>query len=134
MCTFSWNPAYSVKISRLDEHHKHLLSLIHGLHEAIANQVGSAAVQPLLDELAEYATYHFAAEESLMEKANFPGINAHREEHRWFVRRLAEIQQDVLEIGGQTLATAIFLYDWLVEHMTGTDQQYVLHLTRHGCS
>lgn len=127
---FSWSPSYSVKISRFDDDHKHLLSLINALREAIAVRVGSAVVQPILDELADYATGHFAAEEALMEQAQFPGLSSHRTEHQEFVEQMGLIQKDVLRTGGrgQALALSVFLHEWLINHILDTDHLYIGHL------
>jgi hemerythrin len=110
------------------------LSLINTLREAIANRVGPATAQPILDELADYATGHFAAEEALLEQTQFPALSSHRTEHQEFVEQMGLIQKDVLRTDGrgQALALSVFLNEWLINHIVNTDQQYVDHLSRAG--
>jgi hemerythrin-like metal-binding protein len=127
-----WNQSLSVKVDRFDDDHKQLFSLLNTLHGAIFERAASAAVQPILDELADYATHHFAAEEALMEETKFPGLSSHRAEHREFVEQLSLIQKERSRIGGQALALAVLLNEWFVEHIVRTDHQYADHLTAIG--
>jgi hemerythrin-like metal-binding protein len=70
--------------------------LINTLHEAVSNRVGLASGQPILDELADYATGHFAAEEELTERTKFSGLSSHCTEHHEFLKQMSLNQKDFL--------------------------------------
>lgn len=81
MSTFHWTEAYSVNISLLDKQHQKLFDTVNELDQALRAGQGNAAVEPVLDKLVEYALVHFAAEESLMKRQDFPGLPTHRTQH-----------------------------------------------------
>jgi hemerythrin len=129
----AWNNSYSVKVARCDNDHKKLFSLINTVHDAMSTRQRAQVVQQVVDELADYATYHFAAEESMMEMTKYPELASHRRQHQEFVTQLKQLQQDVIAgKGGQTITVVVFLNDWLNTHIQHSDQQYSAHLNANG--
>jgi hemerythrin-like metal-binding protein len=129
----NWNESYTVKVQRCDEDHKKLFSLINTLHEAMSSGKGTAVVRRVVEELADYAQYHFSAEEAMLEKTNYPALASHRLQHREFSSQVKQFQRDLREgKGGQTITVAVFLNDWLTKHIKQTDQQYSAHLNANG--
>jgi hemerythrin len=72
MALLTWNESYSVKVKQCDDDHKKLFSSLNALHEAMMAGKGADAVRQTLKELADYTRYHFASEESLMQKTSYP--------------------------------------------------------------
>ena len=133
MSLLTWNASYSVNVSRCDEDHQKLFLLINTLHEAMAAGKGAAAVQQIVTELANYTKYHFSAEESMMEKTKYPELPSHRHQHLEFVSQVKQFQQDLAAgKGGQSITVAVFLNDWLTNHIKQTDQKYSVHLNANG--
>jgi len=133
MALVNWNESYTVKVGRCDDDHKKLFSLINSLHDAMLKGKGSVAVRQVLKELADYTQYHFSAEEAMMEKTKYPALQSHRLQHREFSSQVKQFQRD-LEEGktGQTITVAVFLNNWLTNHIKQTDQQYSAHLNANG--
>lgn len=133
MALLTWDDSYSVKVAKCDEDHKKLFSLLNALHDAMKVGKGGQIVQGVVADLANYAKVHFAREESLLEKTNYPALAPHRAQHVEFVNRVASFQQD-LKAGntGQSIAVANFLTDWLIKHIKHTDRQYSAHLNGNG--
>jgi len=135
MSLITWDPSYSVKVSRCDEDHKKLFALINSLHEAMSSGKGAAVVQQVVDELADYTQYHFSAEEALLEKTQYPALKSHRAQHQEFVKRVKQFQQDLtVAKSGQSVFVLNFLKDWLSGHIKQTDQKYSAHLNANGVS
>jgi hemerythrin len=133
MSLVSWNESYTVKVGRCDDDHKKLFSLINALHDAMLDGKGAVVIGQVIKELANYTQYHFSAEEAMMEKTKYPGLPAHRLQHREFVSQVEQFKRDLLEgKGGQTITVAVFLNDWLTKHIRQTDQQYSAHLNANG--
>lgn len=132
MAIATWDASYTVKVTRYDDDHKKLFLLLSGLHDAILAGRGAGMVQQVVDELADYATYHFWAEESMMEKTNYPELASHRLQHREFAKRLEQLQRDLAAGTGGTISVAVFLNDWVTAHIKQTDQQYSAHLNANG--
>jgi hemerythrin len=64
----TWDESYSVKVSQCDADHKKLFELINTLHDAMLAGDRKAVVAQVIDELTDYATYHFAREDAMLEK------------------------------------------------------------------
>lgn len=130
-----WDPSYSVKVKRCDDDHKKLFDMINTLHEAMTLGQGAVKVGQIVSELANYTKYHFSGEEALMEKAKYPDLLAHRAEHQALIKRVEQFQKDIAAgKGGQSIAVASFLKDWLTHHIKQRDQKYSAHLNANGIS
>jgi len=133
MALVTWDKSYSVKVRRCDEEHQRLFQLMNALYDAMRVGKGRTVVRQIVAELSDYTKTHFLAEESLMERAKYPGLAGHRIEHQRFVTRVAEFQKDLDGgAGGNTVAVLEFLNDWLVKHIKKVDQSYSAHLNAHG--
>jgi len=133
MALVTWDKSYSVKVRRCDEEHQRLFQLMNALYDAMRVGKGRTVVRQIVAELSDYTKTHFLAEESLMERAKYPGLAGHRIEHQRFVTRVAEFQKDLDGgAGGNTVAVLEFLNDWLVKHVKKVDQSYSAHLNAHG--
>lgn len=75
--TFQWKDSYSVKVAALDNQHKKLFDLVNELHVAMSQGHGKDVAGDVLRRLIDYTVHHFSAEETLMQKHNFPGLIAH---------------------------------------------------------
>jgi hemerythrin len=131
----TWDMSYSVKVARCDEDHKKLFALINSLHDAMLAGKGAQVIQKVVKELADYTEFHFSAEEKLLEQAHYPDLGAHRVQHRVFVKKVQQFQQDLkTTTTGQAISVVTFLKDWLTTHIKQADQQYAAHLNSHGVS
>lgn len=131
----TWDQSYSVKVARCDEDHKKLFALINQLHEAMSMGKGAEVVKQIVQELLAYTKSHFSAEETLLEKAGYPSLAAHRVLHRQFVKQVEEFQKDLAVTSvGKAVSVLSFLKDWLAKHIKHTDQKYSAHLNAHGIS
>lgn len=130
-----WDSSYSVKVHRYDEDHKKLFAMINTLHESMLAGTSKEKIQQIVKQLADYTKYHFSAEEAQLEKAKYPGVNAHRAEHQVFVKRVEQFQGE-LAIGNANISVSLsmFLNDWLANHIRQTDQRYSSYLNEHGVS
>jgi hemerythrin len=121
----NWNESLNLGIELIDGHHRHLVELVNTAHEGMTNGCGLAEMSALLDELVDYATYHFAAEEFWMTHYNYPRLLEHTKEHEEFCIKVVE--QELFFDAGQTdvLAELVpFLSEWLVEHIQKSDGAY----------
>ena len=82
----------------------------------------------LLSELREYTQIHFHDEEELMERINYPGLEAQIKAHSAFVERLVGInlsELDDMDDNQQEYINELidFLASWLVNHIMKMDQK-----------
>jgi hemerythrin len=131
----TWDASYSVNVSKCDEDHKELFSILNKMHDAMKSGKGRDVIQSVVQELADYTKYHFSQEELLLGSTNYPNLLPHKAQHRKFVHKVEEFQS-ALKAGDMTQAIAVteFLKDWLTSHIKQTDSQYSAHLNRNGIS
>lgn len=119
-----WLESWSVGNSSLDNDHKRLIEIINRVG---ATEDSGEDVVWVLNDLREYANYHFKREEELMEAAQIPGLDEHKQTHRMFVEWLTSLQRTVnLPEARYVIFDAAneYLRDWLGKHILGTDMQY----------
>lgn len=133
----TWNENYLTNIKEMDDHHKKLVDILNQLYEGVF-ECGNIDDERLLThetllELQGYAQYHFAAEETLLVKHDYPAYQQHQEEHVKFNAQVNELVKK-LAAGEAALSfpTFIFLKDWLTEHILKNDKGYSLFLREQG--
>ena len=135
MALVTWDESYSVRVAKCDEDHKKLFVLLNSVHEAMKAGNASGTLQRVVGELSDYAKFHFAGEEALLDKTKYSGLAQHRAEHRQFEKRVDQFRQDLQEGKmGQSIELVAFLKDWLHNHIKQVDRQYSAHLNAQGIS
>ncbi|MGZ5031406.1 MAG: bacteriohemerythrin, partial [Methylobacter sp.] len=124
---FPWNKNFEVGVSLIDEQHQKLVELLNVLAGHLAYQSDVPTLNTVFNDLAEYAIYHFQAEERIWH-AFFPEDaweTKHKEDHRRFLttvnrimagktaRPLDEVIEEILT----------FLTQWLAFHILDTDMR-----------
>jgi hemerythrin len=120
----AWDPQLSVGQAQIDAQHQELFRRIAGLLEAIQLGRGGDEVQRVLAFLGDYVHLHFGAEEALMVQHGYPQRTEHLEQHREFIRGLAQLKQELGRMGPTAELAALVggrLVDWLREHIAATD-------------
>jgi hemerythrin-like metal-binding protein len=124
MSKLEWQDSWSVVNPSLDEDHKRLISIIYRVG---GNRTLSKDLARVISELENYAEYHFARGEKLMEEANIPDLEEHKKAHRAFVDWLENIRQTFTSQQARRLLTNTvddYLRDWLKNHILKTDMKY----------
>ncbi len=119
----SWTPELSTGISVIDKQHQRIIDYINQLVDAQAHD-SREEVAEVLSQTIDYTLSHFAFEESLMEEAGYPFLNAHKKVHQLFTKRVADYQQRFLvgeDIADELLTT---LRAWLINHIKNDDRDY----------
>ncbi|MGB9197092.1 MAG: bacteriohemerythrin [Terriglobales bacterium] len=124
-----WIESYSVGVAELDEHHQYFFCLLNILQDAIGEDKSESVVEMVLNELLEFARYHFTTEEELMRKANYPGLARHSEEHAIVAARLAKLKKS-FQPGEKDNGFALLdlVRSWLVKHFEQADKEYSAYL------
>jgi len=137
MPTITWGPELETGIDIIDRQHRHWTELMNDLVDAVKEGRGLDQVGTTLAELADYSISHFRTEEGLMKRANYDKeeLDLHLREHRVFTSQVAmykdrvELQQIQLSI-----QVAEYMREWLVQHITGSDRDYIDAMTAAGIS
>jgi len=129
----AWNSSYSVGVLTLDSQHTILFDILNELHDAMMEGKASNLTGPILRKLVTYTREHFAAEEGLLTKSQYPGLEAHKLLHRDLIKQVEDYSER-FERGEITLNLHLlnFLRDWLTNHIMKVDQEYGPWLNEHG--
>ena len=112
--SLSWNDAFSVGNSDLDQDHKHLFKLFNDLSQAMKEGKTKQAITPILDALIDYTAVHFKREEEIMATGNFPDLASHKKLHQFRSSNANTLAIETLE----------FVKKWLIDHIQKSDRAY----------
>ena len=133
--SISWSPEFETGIDIIDQQHQRMFAYLEEINHAIATNDGGE-VEKVIRELIDYSLCHNAFEESLMEQAGYPMLEAHRDVHLAFKVRAHsyafQLSQgnDPLRLARE-IRTDIAL--WLTNHIRHEDQHYVVFVKRSLC-
>ena len=131
----TWDESYSVKIKSIDEQHKKLIDIVNKLHDAMSAGKSKEHIGDILNEVLDYTKYHFNYEEALMQKAGYEDLEGHKKIHNKFVSQIenfCERQKKGDLFLSFELSTSLF--DWLINHIKGTDMLYTEKMLAQGLS
>lgn len=121
-----WKEEYSVGIDMIDKDHRELLNLINKFQTAVFYRTGKQFEDEAFEALIDYTQTHFEREEQLMSEHGYPDFEAHQAEHRKMVdlveARMAEHRRQGDHKAMENMV--VYLRDWLINHINGTDKAY----------
>lgn len=123
----SIDPMYALGVEEMDAQHAVWLRLIAEFRAAAAGVLeGPEAVTAAaraLDRLLDYTKSHFASEEALLAASHYPGLEAHRQQHREVREVVERLRGELRERGGRLtpLKLNLFASVWLLEHILRED-------------
>ena len=122
---FVWSDKLCTGIAEVDDQHRRLVRLINEIGNQCASGTDGARLKSVLDELVQYAQYHFATEERLMSQHSVSA--AHRESHikaHEAFRHQIGLALSIMESAPQMnlLAQLLeYLTRWLLQHIMVVD-------------
>ena len=125
MSLIEWDEQYSVGVPLMDSQHQKWFHYINEFHEVVTDGSDHDEISELLDNLVIYSRYHFASEERLLKRVEFPELSQHEDDHARMTRRLLSLQEmflsGKLEAAEELLKT---LSSWVDEHILADDREY----------
>jgi len=124
MAYLHWSSDLDTGIDVIDKQHRRIVDYLNELNDANGRGDVAATIH-VLNELVDYTITHFAFEEELQERAEYPFLKAHKRVHEIFAKRVAEFQKRAE--AGENVAPELLsmLKIWLVNHIKGDDADYV---------
>lgn len=108
----------------VDNQHKQLVDIINHLLASMGTGKAKEDVGGILNDLARYATTHFAHEESCMARFGCPAAQANKDAHAAFLKTFTAMKAD-FDRDGPSATMAIRmqreLSDWVANHIVGID-------------
>lgn len=120
----SWSDDLLTGVEAIDTDHKALIGLMNRIFASATH--GSSAITNAIGELTAYTKRHFAAEQEIMAKAGYEGLQVHIYEHEHLIFRLETMIDRLMMIGAEGIDAALvsLLRGWLVDHIMGFDKKF----------
>ncbi|WP_303845374.1 bacteriohemerythrin [Aeromonas sobria] len=120
-----WNEAFMVRVASVDQQHQGLFEAMNRFYHAVRDNSPAQQRKQRLDELLKLATQHFADEERSMERARYPQLQRHKQEHTKLLTELDTlIRREDTDEQELNMELIIFLKNWLLNHIFKVDKQY----------
>lgn len=122
-----WDDSLATGIDDIDEQHRELFRRFNALMAACNQGRGREEVMRTLLFLDDYIRSHFAEEEAMQLKSNFPDYAVHRAQHENFIAT-TEMLAGQFKSEGATLEllvkTNTTLMEWLIGHIRKMDRAF----------
>ena len=129
----SWGDLYKLNIDIIDAQHKKLIDLINKLHDAFTEGKAHEVTNDIIDEMLNYADYHFQMEEVIFDKHDYPLSSEHKIIHNDFFEKANVYKARVLK-GEENVHYDLLKYlkEWLIKHIQGEDVKYAEYFKEKG--
>lgn len=122
-----WRDKLSVGDPTLDADHKALIKMINDFEEQAENGFDRRLLSDTFKGLLDYAKAHFAREERLQARINYPYYDRHCQEHRRLLHDVEALARNYMTDtsiamdNGVKTSVLQFLRDWLINHIIEQD-------------
>lgn len=134
---FIWAEERSVGIKEIDDQHKHFFEIANGILDLTGEDgLLKEDIIKALEELGDYAFYHFSTEEKYFDKFNYQDaplhIVAHNEYRKAVSGYFEEIKKESADFKKIALGMASYSGEWLITHIAVVDKQYTKFFNERG--
>ncbi len=128
-----WDASLNIGIDEIDRQHKLLVAMLNEVSQIFGENGSLKAVQRVLNGLVSYTHTHFRYEEQLLEKHNYPDIVNHKTKHKKLLAKLVTYKNKI-DSGDDSISDEllVFLKEWLISHIKGSDMYYAKDLKEKG--
>lgn len=126
-----WKKEYEVGIEVVDSQHRQLFEIAGRAFDLLKNEYITDkydAMVEILQELKDYAVFHFTTEENYLEEIGYKKLFSHKMEHQSFIREIHSIDLEELDLNQEEHMLSIlqFVVDWIDRHILEKDRQFAV--------
>lgn len=126
-----WKKEYEVGIEVVDSQHRQLFEIAGRAFDLLKNEYITDkydAMVEILQELKDYAVFHFTTEEHYLEEIGYKKLFSHKMEHQSFIREIHSIDLEELDLNQEEHMLSIlqFVVDWIDRHILEKDRQFAV--------
>ena len=133
--TYMWKDQYATGNTQIDEQHKQLFKAVNDLITACSSGQGRNKLDPTIHFLLDYTTKHFADEEKLQQKYQYPDYINHKKLHENFKKTALELTKQLQEEGASIVLVGkvnSVIGNWLINHIQEEDKKVANHILSEG--
>lgn len=119
-----WSDELLLGLEAEDDDHREMFGLMNRVFSAAS--LGADQVSQAVAELCLFTREHFDREQDSMERAGYPGRDAHRYDHEYLVFQLDVLIERLMETGPAHVADELLdlLKRWLCDHIMTYDAAF----------
>lgn len=133
-----WNEKYSIGVPVIDEQHKKLFDIGGRAYTLLKDEFSLDKydkIVSIIQELAEYADYHFNYEEDYMKEIGYRKFLSQKVSHTGFMEKVKSIDFNHVDDNQDDYLKGILDYvlNWIAEHILVNDKamgEYAMSLTK----
>jgi methyl-accepting chemotaxis protein/hemerythrin len=118
----------------IDQDHVRMIEIVNQLYRVVLETKSAEALASVFDELETYIAAHFAHEEELMARVEYPKLAEHRAGHATMTRRIADYRARLRDRYDTIIAADMLhqLKAWISGHMMTADKDVCAYLNACG--
>ncbi|OPJ60330.1 bacteriohemerythrin [Clostridium oryzae] len=122
-----WKDEYLVGITEIDEQHKKIFEIGERAYELLKNEIyidKYDRIIAVINELREYAAFHFKWEEGYMTKIGYKRFFSQKVEHDEFIKKINSVDLEKVDMNQDEYLLSIieFIINWIGEHIIEKDK------------
>ena len=122
-----WTDSLSTGIDDIDEDHKALFNVFQDAYWISETTVDATDLYCMMANLLNYTEVHFKREEALMAASPYPFFDKHCDTHQKLITQLKKEIILVQQHEKTPKDFVLFIKDWFIEHINGTDKRIEPH-------
>ena len=129
-----WQEYLSVGVAEIDYQHKQLFNKYSAFFAACNDESRDEEVIRLFYFLETYVATHFADEESLMQRVDFPDYQKHRQQHLMLAGKVTGLRERLVKEGPTpdfVCSAGLLMTGWLIEHISIFDRALAQFVKEH---
>lgn len=121
----TWNDSYKIFIPAIDDQHRTFFNIYDDLRRSSEEGANNEMTQIFISRLCSYIKEHFCEEELLMKAANFDGYEEHLRQHKFFEKKMEELQI-AYTYKNPLLRSQLMLFirKWFLSHISNADFKF----------
>lgn len=122
-----WKDDYLIGVEEIDNQHKKLFEIGEKAYDLLKNDMmidKYDRIIEVLNELKEYAVFHFKSEEEYMLSINYKRFFSHKIEHDKFIKTVSDVDLNKVDEDQNAYLLSIleFVVNWTGEHILQNDK------------
>lgn len=123
-----WKDDYNTGITKIDNQHKKLFEIANRAYDLLKDEFTLDKyddIVAILEELKDYAVYHFNSEEEYMQSVNCKTYPAQKKEHDKFIEKIQSVDLFSVDENQEEFLLEVlgFIVNWIEKHILGIDKQ-----------
>lgn len=122
-----WDDKYLIGIEEIDEQHKKLFDIANNAYELLKNSFYTDKydrIVSILEELRDYAIFHFNTEEEYMASIGYKKLFSHKVQHNDFIEKVKKIKFEEIDENQDEYIIGLleFVVNWIDVHILKNDK------------